>query len=116
MGVECRHAADDERRHTHHDKKTHRFKVSRHDSAQRIMRISRWQDLMANLAPGRGKSAEKRVGCSGGLRRPETRRSFSPLDLLRSLDDSVFLGPVPKRGELCRRLFERSSEMRPVFR
>ena len=36
-------------------------------------------------------------------------------DLLRWLDDPVFLGPVPKRGELCRQLFVRSSEMRPVF-
>ena len=36
--------------------------------------------------------------------------------LLRLLNDPVFLGPVPKRGELCRRLFVRSSEMRFVFR
>src|SRR5438552_13248531 len=39
-----------------------------------------------------------------------------PLDLPRLLDDPVFLGPVPKRGELCWRLFVRSSEMRPVVR
>jgi hypothetical protein len=32
------------------------------------------------------------------------------------LDYPVLLGPVPKRGELCRRLFVRSSEMRLVFR
>jgi hypothetical protein len=36
-------------------------------------------------------------------------------DLLGLLDDPVFLGPVPKRCELRRRLFVRSSEMRPVF-
>ena len=36
-------------------------------------------------------------------------------DLLRLLDDPVFLGPVPKRGELCRRRFVRLLEMRTVF-
>ena len=38
------------------------------------------------------------------------------LDLLRGLDNPVFLGPVPKRRRLCRRRFEPSPEMRPVAR
>src|SRR5437899_4743988 len=62
MTVEDRHATHDERRQSDQHKKTHRFKFSRHDSAKRIMRISRWQDLMANLAPGTGKSTEKAGG------------------------------------------------------
>src|SRR5947199_4922982 len=36
-------------------------------------------------------------------------------DLLRLLDDPVFLGPVPKRSEFDRRWFVRSLEMRPVL-
>jgi hypothetical protein len=36
-------------------------------------------------------------------------------DLLRLLDDPVFLSPVPKRGELGRRRFVRSLEMRAVI-
>src|SRR5437773_12227230 len=34
MSVECRHATHDERRRSHHHKKTHRFELSGHDSGK----------------------------------------------------------------------------------
>ena len=63
-----------------------------------------------------GLALAAREAASQCRQRATFNRAVETLGLLGWLDDPVFLGPVPKRGELCRRLFERSSEMRTVFR
>jgi hypothetical protein len=114
MSVERRYTTHHEGCHCHHHKETQRFKFSRHDSARQSCALLA-EKINGKSRPKDWKIRGKAGGTVGRSATAETRRIFSPLDLLRLLDDSVFLGPVPKRGELDRRRFVRSLEMRAVL-
>src|SRR5438876_9007719 len=89
MSVEGRHATHDERRRSHHHKKTHRFKLSGHNWTPDLIPAR----LGRNRTYGRQNRINpdlSRCGRSAGDRRPE-----NPNPISNSADGGVVLALVP---------------------